>query len=258
MTLIPIEHNNPRVLTTTQLAESFGTTTKVISNNFNRNKERYTEGKHFFSFEGESKREFIDRHQIEDSSKNAATLYLWTEKGAWMHAKSLNTDQAWDAYEMLVDDYYRVKGSIDLSQLSPELQMFKQIWDGLAKKEIEDARRDQEIKQLQSGIATIKDTFLQRDDDWRKSINKMLNTAAKELGGNYRELRAESYRVLEERGRCDLSARLRNLRQRLEDGGATKTKIRNTNKMDCIEADPRLKEIYTTIVKELSIGTLKI
>jgi phage antirepressor YoqD-like protein len=26
-----------------------------------------------------------------------------------MHAKSLNTDKAWDAYEMLVDDYYSLK-----------------------------------------------------------------------------------------------------------------------------------------------------
>ena len=37
------------------------------------------------------------------------TLYLWTEKGALLHAKSLNTDKAWEAYEFLVDTYFAVK-----------------------------------------------------------------------------------------------------------------------------------------------------
>ena len=41
-----IEYKNQRVLLTTQLAESYGTTSKVISYNFNNNKERYVEGKH--------------------------------------------------------------------------------------------------------------------------------------------------------------------------------------------------------------------
>lgn len=103
-----IVHDNRRVLTTSQLAESYGTDSKQISYNFNYNKNRYTEGKHFIALEGEEKRNFINRHEIQDGSKNAKTLYLWTEKGAWLHAKSLNTDEAWDAYEMLVDEYYNV------------------------------------------------------------------------------------------------------------------------------------------------------
>lgn len=103
-----IEQEGQRVLTTAQLAESYGADKQQIVNNFNRNKDRYTEGKHFIALEGDDKKRFIDLNQIELGSKNAKTLYLWTEKGAWLHAKSLNTDEAWDAYEMLVDDYYRV------------------------------------------------------------------------------------------------------------------------------------------------------
>lgn len=107
-----IVHDNRRVLTTTQISESYETENKVISNNFNRNKDRYKEGKHYIALTGESKREFLNLHQIEDGSKNAQILYLWTEKGAWLHAKSLNTDKAWDAYEMLVDEYYTVKDNV--------------------------------------------------------------------------------------------------------------------------------------------------
>ncbi len=71
MKLLIIERNNQRVLTTTQLAESFGTDNKLISNNFNRKKDRYQEGKHFSSLTSNEKNEFLDLHQIEDGSRNA-------------------------------------------------------------------------------------------------------------------------------------------------------------------------------------------
>ncbi|WP_339161729.1 ORF6N domain-containing protein [Siminovitchia sp. FSL W7-1587] len=110
--LQPITKNGQRVLTTLQLAESFGADTKIINRNFQRNSDRYVQGKHYFSLTGEELREFKGSRQIDDSLKFTSVLYLWTEKGAWLHAKSLNTDQAWDAYEMLVDDYYRVKENV--------------------------------------------------------------------------------------------------------------------------------------------------
>ncbi len=34
------------------------------------------------------------------------TLYLWTRRGAMRHAKMLNTDKAWDVFEMLEDSYF--------------------------------------------------------------------------------------------------------------------------------------------------------
>lgn len=103
------EYKNIRVLTTQQIAEAYGSDTRVISNNFNRNKERYIEGKHYICLEDGEKREFVDHHQIDDGSKKASKLYLWTEKGAFLHAKSLNTDTAWEVYDRLVDNYFDKK-----------------------------------------------------------------------------------------------------------------------------------------------------
>lgn len=108
-----IVHDNRRVLTTAQLAESYGADVKAISNNFTRNADRYTEGKHFVRLTGEELKTFKAVHQIDESLKYVSTLYLWTEKGAWLHAKSLNTDAAWDAYEMLVDEYYNIKEAVE-------------------------------------------------------------------------------------------------------------------------------------------------
>lgn len=115
--LQPIENNNQRVLTTAQIAEQYETDTQVITNNFNRNKKRYVEGKHYFALEGEEKRTFLNLTQIDlGSAKNSKTLYLWTEKGALLHAKSLNTDKAWQAYEVLVDTYFNVNQQVLLPQ----------------------------------------------------------------------------------------------------------------------------------------------
>ncbi len=103
-----LEQNGQRVLTTAQLAEAYGTDSKIINRNFQRNSERYTPGKHYFSLTGEDLKQFKGSRQFDDSLKFTSVLYLWTEKGAWLHAKSLNTDQAWNAYEKLVDEYYRI------------------------------------------------------------------------------------------------------------------------------------------------------
>ena len=107
--LQPICQRGKRVLTTTQLAAAFGTEAKIINRNFQRNADRYVQGKHYFALSGEELREFKGSRQFDDSLKFTSILYLWTEKGAWLHAKSLNTEQAWDAYERLVDEYYTIK-----------------------------------------------------------------------------------------------------------------------------------------------------
>lgn len=102
------ELNGQRVLTTQQIAEGYGTTNKVISNNFNNNKSRFEEGKHFILLEGEYLKQFLYSQKLGIQNK-VRKLYLWTEKGALLHAKSLGTDQAWDMYDILVDTYFKVK-----------------------------------------------------------------------------------------------------------------------------------------------------
>ncbi|WP_338788771.1 ORF6N domain-containing protein [Metabacillus sp. FJAT-53654] len=110
--LQPIQSNGQRVLTSNQLADAYGTTNRRISENFNANKERYSVGKHFFLLQGDEVKAFGDHYGNSVSVERVSKMYLWTEKGAWLHAKSLNTDQAWDAYEKLVDDYYTVKENV--------------------------------------------------------------------------------------------------------------------------------------------------
>lgn len=161
--------------------------------------------------------------------------------------------------ELYISEFNRMRDTlnnqIDLTRLSPEMQMFKMTFDAVAKIQIEAAEANQKIIEVQTKVTTIQETILQRDDNWRQKITGMLNGAAQRFGG-HQEIRKESYSRLEERAHCKLNTRLANLKDRLEESGATKTKIEKANRLDVIEADPKLKEIYSTIVKELSIGAL--
>lgn len=111
-----IEHDTRRVLTTNQLAESFDTNSKIITRNFQRNQDRYVAGTHYYVLAGDSLKAFKASRQKDDTLKYVSVLYLWTEQGAWMHAKSLNTDRAWDAYRMLIDTYYTMSKQHHISE----------------------------------------------------------------------------------------------------------------------------------------------
>ena len=105
-----IEKDGIRVLTSRQLAEEYGTTADTIKVNFTRNRERFIEGKHYISLSGNDLKLFKDKvTECNLVGKTAKKLYLWTEKGALLHAKSLNTDKAWEVYDHLVDFYFRAK-----------------------------------------------------------------------------------------------------------------------------------------------------
>ena len=104
-----IEVKGIKVLTTRQIAEAYGTTKDKIIYNFNYNKDKYILGKHYIEIFGEELRRLKRTCEIQSSFKYAKSLYLWTEKGALLHAKSLNTDKAWQVYDYLVDFYFRAK-----------------------------------------------------------------------------------------------------------------------------------------------------
>lgn len=103
-----VEVRGIRVLTSKQLAEEYGASTQKIKQNFANNRKRFVEGKHYISFTGDDLRNF--KNQVENIDLvdgRTSHLYLWTEKGALLHAKSLNTDKAWEVYDYLVDFYFR-------------------------------------------------------------------------------------------------------------------------------------------------------
>lgn len=114
-----LEWNNERVLTTKELAQAYECKEKQIRQNFNNHKERYVEGKHYYMLKGDDlsnfksyvkSMDYIDK--IDLVAKNTRHTTIWTKKGAFMVAKLIDTDKAWDMYEQLVDFYFDVSTQI--------------------------------------------------------------------------------------------------------------------------------------------------
>jgi phage regulator Rha-like protein len=181
MNLVVIEQNGQRVLTTQQLAEAYGTDTERIRVNFNRNKDRFVEGKHYFALTGKEKHDFINSYQIDTTWLKAPVFYIWTEKGAWLHAKSLNTDEAWEAYERLVDEYYNVKETaLNLQMLSPQLQALISI-------ELRQKQLEQELNEAKKQVTAVQHRLdnIDRIDtigDLRQRLNRMIQRYAHQNG----------------------------------------------------------------------------
>lgn len=107
-----IEYRGLRVVTTEQLAAGYGATEQMITNNFNRNKQRFVEGKHYFKLAGEEVEILRNSFRGLQISPKARSLTLWTERGAANHAKMLETDQAWGYHEDLVEFYFTQRNAI--------------------------------------------------------------------------------------------------------------------------------------------------
>ena len=67
---------------------------------------KYVEGVHYFVLDGDEMRTFRDEQGL---PKNTRIVYLWTESGALLHAKSIKNDRAWSVYQELVNAYFRLK-----------------------------------------------------------------------------------------------------------------------------------------------------
>lgn len=107
-----VEYRGQRVVTTEQLAAGYGATEQMITNNFNRNKSRFVEGKHYFKLSGEEVEILRNSFRGVQISNKARSLTLWTERGAANHAKMLETDQAWGYHEDLVEFYFTQRDAI--------------------------------------------------------------------------------------------------------------------------------------------------
>lgn len=255
--LIPIEFKNQRIMTTKVLADEFGTDEGNIQKNFSRNEKRFVEGKHYYKLDGQALKDFKSSLPTEclQPIKFAPILYLWTDRGAARHAKILDTDEAWEVYEQLEETYFRVKQNkaIDSTQLSPELQMFKSIFDTVAAQQLENKQIKQDLNQTKQEVQAMKDVItIKPSEEWRKKTNVLINRICMKTG-DYKTTKDEIYKALQERAGCDLKVRLKNMRGRLLLNGATQSKADSMNYLDVIAEDKKLIEIYTAIVKELAI-----
>ena len=137
---------------------------------------------------------------------------------------------------------------LDTSSLSPELQFMNSVVQSLAKQEMA-------TKQLSNKLDNITEIVALNTTDWRRDCRALINKMAKTQGGfgAYQEIQAAIYEEVDRRAGSSLNTRLTNLRRRAAEEGVSKSKRDKMNKLDVIEMDKRLKEIYLAVVKDFAI-----
>lgn len=228
---------------------------------FADNRNHFIEGEDYFIVTPQTleNTELSEKRTLENSVNSNRGTALITEQGYLMLVKSFTDDLAWEVQRKLVSSYFKIHQIVN-EQLSPELQMLQGLLGQMVQKELADKERDKMIAKAQDtaqkAIDTtehIKEAVKPVLDNWRSEINAKFNRIQKNADKQFSALRTEMYTELEERAGCDLSTRLRNKRNRMQESGCTKTEINNLNKMDIIEEDKKLREIFSKIVSEYEI-----
>jgi prophage antirepressor-like protein len=87
-------------------------------------------------------------------------------------------------------------------------------------------------------------------DNWKDETNRKINAMCMTNNLNYQKFKGDLYAELEQLAHCDISARQRNLRERLKKAGATYRERQAITKIDVIARDEKLKLIFDGIVKK--------
>lgn len=249
------EYNGQRVVTFKDIDMVHGRPDGTASRNFRTNKERFIEGEDFFKVSSDE----IRRTNIFDIPDKATADYaLITEQGYLMLVKSFTDDLAWDVQRQLVNGYFKAR-KLATEDLSPQTQLILQLAQSIANKELEDKERDRKIalanETARKAVETtenIKEAVKPIMDNWRVEIRAKIVKIALKANVGYAELQAEMHKELERRAGADLGKRVRNMKQRIENSGGTK-KQSDIKKIDVIEQDKKLREIYSKIVQEYEV-----
>lgn len=219
---------------------------------FNDNKERFIEGVDYYKITPSEFRTAIG----EMDTRQQNDVVLVTESGYLMITKSLKDDRAWAVHRSLVNNYFRFKEtSVQVNELSPELQMFKQIFDSVATQQLKQKEQDEKLNRLDNKVESIKEVIALDPNSWKEDSRKIVNAIALSMGGfeHVRDVRAESYRLLDERMASNLSVRLTNMRRRMADNGVCKSKRDKVTKVDVIADDKKLIQGYIGVMKDMAI-----
>lgn len=106
MNLVPVNYKEEIVITSKALAEVYECNEKQIKQNYNNNKDKFEEGKHYYKLKGEELKKLRVENIDLQISPMTRELYLWTKRGALRHCKMLGTDRAWDMFDMLEENYF--------------------------------------------------------------------------------------------------------------------------------------------------------
>lgn len=178
--------------------------------------------------------------------------YLLTKKGCDIVANKMTGEKGILFTATYVDAFHEMQTHIEEQA---QLNVPKTPMQALEMMFAVQKEQEQFNKQMQQEIIGIRNIVGMETKNWRNDANKVLAAIAQHLGGadKHKTIRIESYKLLEEKGHCKLELRMNNRKAKMLSKGATKTQINKVSKLDVINDDPRLIEIYISVIKSMAI-----
>lgn len=197
--------------------------------------------------------DFFIKSSYQDSTGRELPCYLLTRKGCDMVANKMTGEKGVLFTAAYVTKFEEMEARLNtpMSQLEILAQAAQALVEQDRAIRLITARQDQQAEQLQG----IRDVVALSPNDWRRETSNLIAKMAHQLGGteHIRNLRAESYKLLNDRFGVSLETRLTNKRNRMAGEGVCKSKRDKLNGMDVIGDDKKLIEGYVAIIKDMAI-----
>ena len=244
------EFNGQRVVTFKDIDMLHERVEGTAKRNFNEHKKHLIKDVDYF----EVKQSDFQKYEIRTLEIPNRGLTLITESGYLMLVKSLQDDLAWKVQRELVNNYFRVKEIVQAKPtciedvLIQSLQEMKVVKQTAIEAKEEAAKSREEIQAMREAVTL--DT-----NGWRKETANLINKIANKLGGfeHIRNVREESYKLLNENYCVDINRRLKNKQKNMALEGVSRSKINKVNVLDVIAEDKKLLNGYINIVTKMAI-----
>lgn len=193
---------------------------------------------------------FIETTYIHPQNKQEYREILMTKDGFTLLAMGFTGKKALEWKLKYIEAFNKmeetIKTNIIPNDLSPQLQLLINM--ELKQKELETV-----VTETKEEVQAIRDVIvINPKAEWRKETNNILAKIGRKIE-DYAKPRSEVYEALKERANCRPNVLVNNLKKRALENGMAPSKASKLNILDVLENDPRLKEVYITIVKEMAI-----
>ena len=214
--------------------------------------------------EGQSKsaESLFEESTYVNSQNKVQPCYLLTKMGCELFATRMNGEKGTLFALSYIERFNEMERALYVApkelSFAEQMVMFYQSQVEMEKKqkeaEIKLIEQEKEIKEVKQKVDNIHEAFEMNMDNWREVSTKIINKIANKRGLSIPEVRAESYKRLENEMVCKLDSRLSNLKSRLLEAGNTNTVAKSKTKLDVIEQDRKLLNCYKTVIQKMSVS----
>lgn len=247
------EFNGQRVVTFKDIDAVHGRPEGTARKRFADNRQHFIEGEDYFVLTSKTleNAEKSEKRTFEKLLTSPRGIALITEQGYLMLVKSFTDDLAWKVQRQLVNSYFRVRREV--TDLSPNMVVLYKMLDQMADTERKANEAKAIAEKANQSVENIKDAVAPVFDNWRSEMTKKFNRIQMRCGEEFKDLRTAMYMELDRRAHVDTKRRLNNMKERMLCEGTSKSAVDRLNRMDVIEQDAKLREIFSKIVSEYEI-----